>query len=78
MSSEALVNKHRSPTTDVTDASDPNSENTNDTDACLRDVQEDYCGEEEIEVDNEFETGGREGEGFTHGHVSTIGWMRHL
>jgi hypothetical protein len=71
MSSEALGNKRRSPTPDVVaNASDPHSENTSGTDACLRDVQEGYCGEEESEVDDALETGGGEGEGVTRGQDS--------
>ena len=69
MSSEALGNKRRSPTPDVANASDPHSENTSGADACLRlleqDVQEDYCGEQESEVDNTLEARGGEGEGVT-------------
>jgi hypothetical protein len=36
------------------------------------DVQEDYCGEEESEVDNALEEGGREGEGVTRGQESRM------
>jgi hypothetical protein len=34
------------------------------------DVPQDYCGEEESQVDNSSEAGGREGEGFTRGQES--------
>jgi predicted small lipoprotein YifL len=47
-------------TPDVANASDPHSENTSGADACLRlseqDVQKDYCGEEESEVDDALES----------------------
>ena len=76
MSSEALGNKRRSPTPDVANASDPHSENTSGADACLRlleqDVQEDYCWEEESEVDNALDAGRREGEGVTRGQESRM------
>ena len=66
MSSEALANKRRARAPDVPNAPDPHSENTSGADESLRlleqDVQEDYCGEEESEVDNALEAGGREGE----------------
>ena len=57
-------------------APDPHSKNTRVTDECLRllevDVQEDYCGEDESEMDYVLETGGREDEGVTRGHASRM------
>ena len=74
MSSEALGNKRRARTPDVPNAPDPRSENTSAADEYLgmveQDVQEDYYGEEESEVDNAFEAGRREGEGVTRGQKS--------
>jgi hypothetical protein len=77
MGSGALGNKRRSPTPDVPNAPDPHSNyNTSAPDACLRlfeeDTQEDYCGEEEDEVCNALEVGGREGEGVTRGQESRM------
>ncbi len=74
MSSEALSNKRRARTPDVPNAPGPRSENTSAADEYLgmveNDVQEDYCGEEESEVENALEAGGREGEGATRGRES--------
>ncbi|MEI7747333.1 MAG: hypothetical protein WCJ28_07320, partial [Actinomycetota bacterium] len=76
MSSEALGNTRRARSPDVPNAPDPRSENTSAADEYLRmveeDVQEDYCGEEESEVDNALEAGGREGEGATRGQESRM------
>ena len=36
------------------------------------DVQEDYCGEEDSEVDNVLESGGREDEGVIRGQESRV------
>ena len=74
MSSEALGNKRRARTSHVANAPDLHSENTSGADEYLgmfqEDVQEDYFGAEEKEVDNGLEAGGREGEGVTHGQES--------
>ena len=74
--SEALVNKRRAQTYYVSNVPDPRSENTSATDEYLgmveEDVQEDYCGEEDSEVDNTLGTGGRDDEGTTHGQESRI------
>jgi hypothetical protein len=71
-----MGNKRRARTPDVPSAPDPRSKNTSAADEDLgmveEDVKEDYCGEEESEVDNTLETGGREGEGATHGQESRI------
>ena len=76
MSSEALGNKRRARTPDVPNAPDTHSENTSGADACLdlleQDVQEDYCGEEESEVDNALEAGGSGGEEATRGQESRM------
>jgi len=76
MSTEALGNKRRARTPDVPNAPDPPSENTSAADAYLgmveQDVQEDYCGEEESEVGNALETGGKEGKGVTRGQESRV------
>jgi hypothetical protein len=77
MSSAALGCKRRTRTPDVTNAPDPRSEDTSAADEYLgmveeEEVQEDYCGEEESEVDNALETGGREGEGATRGQESRM------
>jgi hypothetical protein len=73
---EALVNKRRSRTPDVPNVPDPRSENTSATDEYLGMVEEDvtqnYCGEEESEVDNALEAGGREGDGATRGQASRM------
>jgi hypothetical protein len=77
MSREALGNKRRARKPDVPNAPDPRSENTSAADQYLgmveEDVQEEYCGEEESEVDNSLEAGGREGEGATRGQESRLG-----
>ena len=74
MSSEALGTKRRARAPDVPNAPDPRSENTSAADEYLgmveEDVEEDYCGEEESEVDNALLSGGREGEGATRGRES--------
>jgi hypothetical protein len=71
-----LDNKRHSRTPDVPNAPNPRSENTSATDeyfAMLQeDVQEDYCGEEEIEVDHAMKAGGRDGEGVTCGQESRV------
>ena len=76
MSSQALGNKRRARTPDVPNAPDPPSENTSAADAYLgmveQDVQEDYCGEEESEVDNALEAGGSGGEEATRGQESRM------
>ncbi len=76
MSLEALGNKRHARTPDVPNAPVPHSENTIAADEYLgmveEDVQEAYCGEEESEVENSLETGGREGEGLKHGQESRI------
>ena len=76
MSSEALGNKCRARAPDVPNAPDPRSEDTSAADEYLgmgeEDVQEDYCGEEESEVDNALGAGGREGEGATRGQESRM------
>jgi hypothetical protein len=76
MSSEALGNKRRARAPDVPNAPDPRSENTSAADEYHRmveeDVQEDYCGEEESEVENALEAGGRDGEGATRGQESRM------
>ena len=76
MSSEALGKKLRARAPDVSNAPDPRPENTS-ADEYLgmvrEDVQEDYCGEEESEVDDALEAGGREDEGVTSGQESRIG-----
>ena len=76
MGSKALGSKRRARTPDVPNAPDPRSENTSATDEDLRmleeDVQEDYCGEEESEVENALEAGGREGKAVTRGQESRI------
>jgi len=76
MSSEALDNKRRSQTPDVPNTPDPRSENSSASDEYLgmvdEDVEEDYCGEEESEVDNALGAGGREGEGATRGQESRV------
>ena len=76
MSSEVLANKRRARAPDVPNAHDPHSENTSRADEYLRlleqDVQEDYCGEKESEVDNALEAGGREGEGATRRQESRM------
>ena len=76
MSSEALGNKRRARAPDVPNAPDPRPEDTSAADEYLgmgeEDVQEDYCGKEESEVDNALEAGGREGEGATRGQESRL------
>jgi hypothetical protein len=77
MSSEALGSKHRARTPDVPKAPDPRSEKTSAADEYLgmvegEEVQADYCGEEESEVDNPLEAGGRKGEGATRGQDSRM------
>ena len=57
-------------------APDPRSENTSAADEYLgmveEDVQEDYCGEEESEVDNALGAGGKDGEGAMCGQESRM------
>ncbi len=76
MSSEALGNERRASTPDVPNAPDPHSENNsaaNEHHRLLKeDVQEGYCGEEESEVNNALEAGGREVEGFMRGRDSRM------
>jgi hypothetical protein len=61
---------------DVPNAPDPHSENTSGSDEYLgvlqEDVQEDHCGEEEREVENALEAGGKEGEGVTRRQESRM------
>ena len=76
ISSETLVNKCHTRTPDVPNAPNPHSENTSVADEYLgmlqEDVQEEYCGEEDSEVDNSLETGGREDEGVILGQESRV------
>jgi hypothetical protein len=64
--SRAIVNFEMSSESPGNKRHDPNSENTSAADACLPIleenilyIQEDYCGEEESEVDNVFRQEGR-------------------
>ena len=76
MSSEALVNKLRARAPDAPNAPHPHSENTSVSDEYLgmvrEDTQEDYCGEEESEVDDALEEGEREDERATRGQESRM------
>jgi hypothetical protein len=78
MSSETLGNKHRAQTPDVPNTPDPTRRipaAQMNTLECYKktDVhREDYCGEEESEVGNALETGGKEGKGVTRGQESRV------
>ena len=70
MSSEALGNERRASTPEP--HSENNSAANEDHRLLKEDVQEDYCWEEESEVNNALKAGGREGEGITRGHESRV------
>jgi hypothetical protein len=76
MSSEASGNECRTSTSDVLNVPGPHSENSSSADGHHRlleeDVQEDYCGEEEMEVGNALEAGRREDNVVTHGQESFL------